>query len=212
MGLNPRLDQVRRLVRDGAPFALATAAISLLVLALLAGGTGVRDALSFDRGGIAGGEAWRAVTGHLVHLGPPHALLNVAGMLLIGLLVGREFSLRQWAIISLAVVASIDLGLWWLNPELDWYVGLSGVLHGWLAAGIVAQIVRRRPDAWLLLPILVAKLGYEQWQGPVPGSAEAAGGPVVVDAHLYGAIGGAIVAYALLRIGSRSSASARQGT
>lgn len=212
MGLNPRLDQVRCLVRDGAPSMLAAGAVSIIVLALLAGGTGLRDALSFDRGGITGGEIWRTVTGHLVHLGPPHAVLNVLGTILVTFLVGREFSIRQWAVISVAVVAVIDIGLWLLNPELDWYVGLSGVLHGWLAAGIVALLVNRRPDAWLLAPLLVAKLAFEQWQGPVPGSAETAGGPVVVDAHLYGAVGGAIVAYALLRIGSRASAAPRQGT
>jgi len=162
-----------------------------------------REALRFDREAIAAGEAWRLVTGHLVHLGTRHMLLNSAGLLLVGLLVGREYRLRDWAAVSLASIASIDAGLWWLTPSLDWYVGLSGVLHGWFAAGIVGALLKRRPDAWLLLGLLLGKLILEQLQGALPGSAAAAGGPVVVDAHLYGAVGGAVAGLLLIRLGGR---------
>ena len=37
--------------------------------------------------------------------------------------------------------------------------------------------------------VLVGKLAWEQWQGALPLSGDM---PVVVDAHLYGAIGGAL--------------------
>ena len=51
----------------------------------------------------------------------------------------------------------------------------------------------------------VVKIGWEQWHGPVPGSETTSGGPVVVDAHLYGAVGGAMAAL-LMRIRVKSAA------
>lgn len=199
MGLTPR----RKVSRESVIAALPALIVAVLAAALAAGGDPVREALRFDREAIAAGEAWRLVTGHLVHLGTRHMLLNSAGLLLVGLLVGREYRLRDWAAVSLASIASIDAGLWWLTPSLDWYVGLSGVLHGWFAAGIVGALLKRRPDAWLLLGLLLGKLILEQLQGALPGSAAAAGGPVVVDAHLYGAVGGAVAGLLLIRLGGR---------
>jgi rhomboid family GlyGly-CTERM serine protease len=193
----------RKVSRQAVTAALPALTVAVLAAALAAGGDPVREVLRFDRQAIAAGEAWRLVTGHLVHLGTRHMLLNSAGLLLVGLLVGREYRLRDWAAVTLASMASIDAGLWWLKPSLDWYVGLSGVLHGWFAAGIVGALLKRRPDAWLLLGLLLGKLVLEQLQGALPGSAAAAGGPVVVDAHLYGAVGGAIAGLLLTRLGGR---------
>ena len=42
--------------------------------------------------------------------------------------------------------------------------------------------------------ILLLKLAYEQFVGPVPGSAETTGGTVIVAAHLYGAIAAGVAA------------------
>ena len=48
-----------------------------------------------------------------------------------------------------------------------------------------------------LIIVIAGKLTYEQLVGSLPGTSDMSGGPVVVDAHLYGAIGG-IVAFLLL--------------
>ena len=98
---------------------------------------------------------------------------------------------------TVVLVVAIDAGFWWLNPSLDWYVGLSGVLHGLLVAGLVAGYRESPGENLLLLVLIAAKLGYEQWLGPLPGSESTAGGPVVVNAHLYGALAGAACAAAL---------------
>lgn len=65
-------------------------------------------------------------------------------------------------------------------------------MHGVLAAGALAWWrSESRTLAALLSLIIVAKLAYEQSYGALPFSGSI---PVVVDAHLYGAIGGAITA------------------
>jgi hypothetical protein len=87
----------------------------------------------------------------------------------------------------------IDLGFWLLEPQLIWYVGLSGLLHGYLAAGVAAGLPKLQTEDWLIAGFLIVKLGYEQIIGPIPGSTDTAGGNVVVAAHLYGAIAGLLV-------------------
>ena len=194
--------------RPGASPGLAwpvPGSIMLVALALLPGGDAGREWLRFERTGIAAGEAWRLLTGHLVHLGVSHTLLNLAGLVLVWVLVGRAFSTRQWLWIMAGSVAAIDLGLWFGSPSLEWYVGLSGLLHGMLAAGIVAGLAARSGEAVVLAVVVAGKLAWEQFAGPLPGSEATSGGAVIVDAHLYGVIGGALVAATLIRVRGRPS-------
>jgi len=153
-----------------------------------------REALRYDRIAIADGEIWRLVSGHFVHLGWSHLALNGVGFGLIWYLAAARFRVRQWLLLSCAVIAGIDLGFWFLQPQLVWYVGMSGLLHGLLAAGTVSGIRDRQPEFWLIGVFLVAKLAYEQLVGPLPGSEGTTGGSVVVAAHLYGAVSGALAA------------------
>ncbi|WP_324314100.1 rhombosortase [Povalibacter sp.] len=152
------------------------------------GGEPVRLALRYERAAVLEGAYWRLLTGHLVHGGIAHLLLNVMGAALIATLFGRDYTPRQWLIVLLASAVSIDVGFVLFEPQLQWYVGLSGVLHGALAAGAVAGWRHEsRSLALTLTLVLVGKLVWEQWQGALPLSGDM---PVIVDAHLYGAVGG----------------------
>jgi len=162
-----------------------------------------REWFSLDREAIAAGEIWRLLSGHLVHLGVPHLLLNIAGLLLIWYLIGSTFNRNQWLLVLLIDLIAVDLGLWFLEPQLYWYVGLSGLLHGLLVAGIAGSLSARRIDVLVLGIAVLGKLTYEQLVGPLPGSEESTGGSVIVAAHLYGAIGGAIGAVWILLYNSR---------
>jgi rhomboid family GlyGly-CTERM serine protease len=166
--------------------ALAIACLALLIPEL-AGDVG-RTALRYDRDAVAAGEWWRLATGHFVHLGLEHALLNALGLTLMWALFARDYRPSAWALILASSILAIDLGLWTRDSTVHWYVGSSGALHGILAAGTLAHLRRGDFDGWILAVFLVAKLAYEQWAGALP----FAGGtiPVVVDAHLYGALGG----------------------
>jgi membrane associated rhomboid family serine protease len=68
-----------------------------------------------------------------------------------------------------------------------------------LLAGSVQLTLRGEREAMLLLLIVLAKVTWELWQGPLPGSREAAGGEVVVQAHAMGALVGGV--YAVLLAG-----------
>jgi rhomboid family GlyGly-CTERM serine protease len=169
---------------------------SMLGLAML--GEAGRLALRWDRPALASGEAWRLVSGHVVHLDVGHALLNVAGMLLVWALFARLFTAVQWALIVAAGIAAIDLGLWFVNVELRWYVGASGVLHAAMAAGIVRRMIERDLVACLLGAIGAAKLLYEHFSGAMPFTSS--GALVVTDAHLYGALAGMVCGVLMGRV------------
>jgi rhomboid family GlyGly-CTERM serine protease len=173
----------------------------LSVACLLAAASGPEGGawLQYDRAAIASGQLWRLASGHIVHLGWPHLLLNLAGLLLVWLLVGAELSLGQWLQALLIVFAGTSAGLWLFDADLEWYVGLSGVLHGMLAAGLAGAVLRGSVEAMLIGAAVGAKLAYEQISGPLPGSEQAAGGAVVVNAHLYGFVAGGLAGLLMKR-------------
>jgi len=204
MGLHKRAP-IPRKVTHLSQWALPLGVLGLS-LVLLAGGDAVREALRYERASIAAGAFWRLLTGHFVHLGPSHAALNVAGLALVWYLVGDAISRIQWLAVTLFGIVVIDLGLWFLNPELQWYVGLSGVLHALLVAGLVVSTSAGRIDLVAITFIVAAKVGWEQFNGPLPGSAESSGGAVIVDAHLYGAVAGVVAGIpARIRVARASS-------
>ena len=170
---------------------LTLGALCLGLVALTAGGEGARQLLRYERAGLARGQWWRTVTAHLVHLDLRHALLNCGGLVLVWALFARDYSPRRWLLIVLAGAAAIDAGLWFGDSTVQWYVGSSGVLHGVMAAGALAHLRRGELEGWVLAGLLTAKLLYEHLVGALPLSGS---DPVVVDAHLYGVLGGAAAA------------------
>ena len=192
MGLNQD-EPDHRLARAMPALSLPGITIGIAAILALTGDAG-RLLLRFERGAIADGEFWRLLSGHFVHLGWSHFVLNAIGFLLICYLVAARFRALQWLLIGGIAIAGIDTGFWLFEPQLEWYVGLSGLLHGLLAAGVIAGIRAGQKDAWVLGVILLLKLAYEQFVGPVPGSAETTGGTVIVAAHLYGAIAAGVAA------------------
>lgn len=171
---------------------LMFAAVVLLAL----GGDTASSLLRYERDAVLqGGQYWRLVTCHWVHGSLTHAALNLAGLALIGALFPRHYSAQGWCVIGLSSIAAIAAGFLWNEPELAWYVGLSGVLHGAVAAGIIAWWRTESTKlALALTAIVVGKLTWEQTVGELPLSG---GMPVIVNAHLYGAVGGAVAGAAL---------------
>jgi rhomboid family GlyGly-CTERM serine protease len=161
-----------------------------VVVLLECGGDAVRLWCRYDRAAILQGEYWRLVSGHLVHASWNHLAENLAGVGLLAALFPRDYSLRQWLALALASLVAIDVGFVCNEPQLEWYVGLSGVLHGLLAAGAVAWWrFETKLLASILTAIFLGKMGYEQVYGSLPSASEMA---VVSEAHLYGTVGGLV--------------------
>jgi rhomboid family GlyGly-CTERM serine protease len=177
----------------------------LVVLGMLTAlsfmGDSARDLLRYERLGIGSGEWWRLLTCHLVHLDWRHAAMNMAGLVLLWGLFAGEYSRGGWLLIAALSAVSISLALWRCNPDVSSYVGLSGVLHALLVAGSIARLVKRHWDGAILLGFTLVKLYFEQQHGAMPVSSSLLHSVVIVDAHLYGAIAGAVFGSLLLAAG-----------
>jgi rhomboid family GlyGly-CTERM serine protease len=206
MGLGKRHDSAPsyRVLQGGHWFF----PLAILLVCGLIGvfGDAGRDLLKYDRLAIADGQFWRLLTGHLTHLGLSHLALNMAGLLLVWLLVGRYYRPGEWLVIFLMSAGVASAGFWYLSRNMLWYVGLSGVLHGLIIAGAIRGLRQLPGESAVILAAVIGKLTWEQLAGPLPGSESVSGGNVIVNAHLYGAIGGAIAAGGLWR-GARQPAS-----
>lgn len=172
-----------------------TAGLYAVVLAVLAAELFLPPELLEYRRTLAAREPWRLFTGHFVHLSFLHAALNVVALLLLDRLFADRLRPREFfAILGLAPIL-MSVVFWLVLPELEWYRGLSGVLHGVYFAGCVVWISASAGRArWLPVAALVGgtlKVLLEQpWDSSFP-MHEVLRVAVVPQAHLIGAVVGA---------------------
>jgi rhomboid family GlyGly-CTERM serine protease len=195
-----RLPQLLQLAQLGARAWHAPLALALVLIAVQLLGAPAWETLPYDRAAIlAGGEYARLVTAHFFHYDLAHLAWNLVGLALVAALFAREFDLRGWIIILVASTVAVDLGFLVFEPQLAWYVGFSGVLHGLMAAGLCAWLWRTPDAITALVAVLFAlKLGWEHLMGPLPFTASTLAVPVIHQAHTYGAIGGTAAALWIL--------------
>ena len=173
---------------------ICPAAITLLALLFSLLPDGWQEALQFQREEVLSGELWRLLSAHLTHLNWPHLLMNLLGVWLIWLLfLGRERVLPICLITWPLLLLGTSLGLLALHPEIAWYRGLSGALHGLLLLALLRQQAWRTLSGGLLLCLFCGKLLWEQTVGPAAGSESLIDGRVIVESHLYGALTGGLI-------------------
>lgn len=143
----------------------------------------------FERLAVLDGQWWRLLTANLVHTNTHHWLLNLAGLGLACWLFPALKNPRAW-LLPLLICAVASTGGLLLYPEIAWYVGLSGCLHGLFAFGACQELQRGVRTAGAVLALVLGKLAWEQWGGAEPGTAELIGARVVTEAHLWGGLAG----------------------
>jgi rhomboid family GlyGly-CTERM serine protease len=151
------------------------------------------DNWRFNRGLVEQGDVWLLFSGHIVHMNWSHWLLNMAGLAIVAFFFSSHASFKQWFVVILVSACVISAGLWWWMPGIHYYVGLSGVLHGLFLYGALREIRFYPVSGYVLTAVLIAKLSWEFFNGALPGSEDMAGGRVLTEAHLLGAIGGVLV-------------------
>lgn len=152
----------------------------------------VSDTLVFDRTDIENGQWWRIFTGHFDHTNLNHLLLNLAGLIMLWALHGDHYRHGLFAAVFLVSAIATSLGIYYFDPDMNRYVGLSGVLHGVFVFGAIADIRTGEKTGYLLLIGVIAKIIYEQVAGASADMVDLIGASVAIDAHLFGAIGGLI--------------------
>ncbi|MEJ2465098.1 MAG: rhombosortase [Candidatus Thiodiazotropha sp.] len=168
--------------------------VSLLCILLYLLPESWQSAMQYQRSAIRNGEIWRLITAHFTHLNGAHLLMNLIGLWLIWLLFFMQASTRSLCLFRLPIILlGTTLALFLFSPDLVWYRGLSGGLHGMLALALLLQWRQHPYSNTLLLILFTGKIVWEQVAGPVPGSEAWVAGRVIVDSHLYGAICGSLI-------------------
>lgn len=152
------------------------------------------------------GEAWRWGTAHLVHFNASHLAWDTVALLLLGTWV--ESVSRRGFVITVALSAlAISAAVWWWQPELVTYRGLSGVdsaLFGFVSRHLLA-IARDRHDRWLgataitAATLFLAKTGFELISNQTLFVASTGAFVPVPLAHLVGLVCGAVTQIATSR-------------
>ncbi|MEO0314856.1 MAG: rhombosortase [Pseudomonadota bacterium] len=171
-------------------FAAIVSLMSLMLLVWPA----ATEMLMWKRAAIADDQAWRWMTGHLVHLNARHCLSNLLGLFVICEYLWDELGLAEAFLLSVWTAAGTSMLLWWFAPEIQWYAGLSGILHG-LWSGCAMAWWCRTGDrvAGVALLLLAIKLVLPTYT--------VSSTPVVTVAHDFGALSG--LAWAVLRARAR---------
>lgn len=139
-------------------------------------------------------EWWRFATAQLIHLGWMHWILDMAGLVLIVAIFNQDWNFKGFIATLIISAIVVNAGLWWLSPEVAWYVGISGVLHGLLGAGVIFSYRNQALFSIMMGVLVVGKVIWEQVSHESIGTEALIGGNVLFDAHLYGLIGGVLAA------------------
>ncbi len=148
---------------------------------------------SFDRAEIYAGEYWRLITGHFLHTNFYHYIMNIIGLALLYMLHGEYVRPARFFGLTIVLCIMTSLCILWFSTDINWYVGLSGILHGIFAWGVIIDIKLKRKSGYLLLLGLLIKLVDEQLFSSSTFLSDLIQANVAVDAHLYGAIIGIIL-------------------
>lgn len=190
----------------GTPVPWVTGTLAALLFVLHVGAAGLFGDLVYDRSAILNGEAWRLLTGHLVHLDWNHFVLNVAALLGLGYLIETDTQNGRRNLLAVlgASIAAIGAALLVFHPATILYAGLSGALNGLFAFVCLQFFARTRSWVWIaLLAGGVFKIAWESAFGPAF-SATLAWPPEAL-AHFAGLFGGLAVIAANIWKNARKS-------
>ncbi|MEG1030940.1 MAG: rhombosortase [Acinetobacter sp.] len=143
-------------------------------------------------------EVWRIWTAHWVHVGWIHYVLNMLAFICLPFIF-PQFKLSHIAVLLCILPLCMSLSFYLFFPNIMAYAGLSGVLHGLYVVAAMMYLFdpKERRFSILVLVLISGKLLWENTFGQM-GTAELIGSPVLVEAHLVGALSGLI--YAILYI------------
>ena len=159
---------------------------------------GLRPILIYDRLALGQGQLWRLWTGHLVHFGWPHLVVDTGLLLIVGWFAERRHPAFTRGALWLMPVF-ISGWLYWLDPAMARYGGLSAVNLG-LLLYVAAQGWRRDWTDWFwpaVIAAYVGELAFEYYRGGTGGGAirfDDASVRVATSAHVASAV------YALLAL------------
>jgi rhomboid family GlyGly-CTERM serine protease len=156
--------------------------------------------LIYKRLPVDQGEWWRIVSAHFFHTNLYHFLLNITVLVLLWALQGQLYTIKAYLSVFFFSAVFSCLGVHYFSPNLTQYVGLSGALHGIFIWSALQEIKHKEKMGYLLLLGMILKISFEQFYGASNDLSEIIAAKVAINAHLWGAIGGALMFLIILLV------------
>lgn len=141
--------------------------------------------IHFDRQAIEEGQLWRLFTNIFTHSNLYHLILNCASVTLIWGIFHHELKIKLSLIVTLYTGLFVGTCLY-LFESIEIYVGFSGALYGIIV--IACYIAAMQGDKWslALMLIVIARIFYQQIEGPPEDLTDLIESRVAIESHLYG--------------------------
>jgi membrane associated rhomboid family serine protease len=130
------------------------------------------------------------ISAPFLHVGFGHLLANTVPFLAMGATIALG-GLARVALVTIIVAVVSGLGVWLIAPSNEVHLGASGVVFGYAAYLVARGLLSRRLIEIAVGVVVVAIWGIGLLQGLLPQER------ISWQAHLFGAIGGVVAAYAL---------------
>jgi len=153
-------------------------------------GDSTLEILKYHRDAIVEGEYWRILTGHLVHSNGWHLLLNLASIIMIGLLFSQHLSKVIWIVVFVLSGLIISGCYYWIAPEFSYYVGLSAILYAVIIVGALLDIKEQPLIAIVVLLVVTARVIFQQFSDTIDPLAALIEDRVAIESHLFGICSG----------------------
>lgn len=126
-----------------------------------------------------------------LHAGFGHLISNTVPLLVLGAMIAFDGASRLLLVTAVTGIVS-GAGAWLLSPPFSITIGASGVVFGFAAYLVVRGVFNRRIGQILVGLLVVFTWGSSLLVGVLP-----QGGGISWQGHLFGAVGGVLVAWLL---------------
>lgn len=141
----------------------------------------------YVRESISHGEGWRILTGQLVHTNWTHFALNISSLILFALLFYNTIHVKNFTISLFLIMLCVGICIHLLEPKIHWYAGLSGAIYGlYLVGAYYTFLANDRLMGTGIAILIIGKVLFDHWFGPIYNNDELIGARVVTESHLYG--------------------------
>lgn len=144
---------------------------------------------SWDVTGLGG-----IVLAPLLHANWGHLIANSVPFLVLGCLVAVEGARRFWAVTAIVAIVG-GVGTWLLNAPGTLTVGASGLVFGYFGY-VVMRVFAPGRVAHRILYAVIALIVIALYGGSMLAGVFGAAEGVSWQGHLFGAVGGAVAAFA----------------
>ena len=133
------------------------------------------------------GEWWRILTANLCHSNWNHWLLNIAGLWLMDVFYQPVLSIkRRSQLILFCMITNVLMMHYWM--DINWYVGLSGALHGYLIGGALLSWSKAKWLNFGIIFVTTGKLIVESFWEINSATEKLINANVLEEAHSFGAL------------------------